>query len=65
MHVLFVIKGSKSKALTGWPSLWRTMPEILAVHLRDSFYNWRRDDLGVFAADCYYTVHDNVFKARH
>ena len=65
MHVLFVIKGSKSKALTGWPSLWRTMPEILAVHRRDSFYNWRRDDLGVFAADCYYTVHDNVFKARH
>jgi hypothetical protein len=64
MHVLFVLKGSKSKALTDWPSFWKTMPEILAIRRRDSFYNWRRDDLGVFAADCYYTVHDNIFKSR-
>jgi hypothetical protein len=64
MHVLFVLKGSKTKALTDWPSFWRTMPEILAVRRRDSLYNWRSDDLGVFAADCYYTVHDNVFKSR-
>ena len=64
MHVLFVLKGSKSKALTDWPSFWKTIPEILAIRRRDSFYNWRRDDLGVFAADCYYTLHDNIFKSR-
>jgi hypothetical protein len=65
MHILFVIKGSKSKALTNWPSFWKTMPEILAIHRGDSFYNWRRDDAKVFLADCYYTVHDNVFKSRN
>lgn len=65
MHLLFVMKGAKSKASTRWPSFWKTMPEILAIHRRDSFYNWRRDDAKVFFADCYYTVHNNVFKSRH
>jgi len=64
MHLLFVAKGPKSKALTNWPSLWGTMREVLRIRRRDSFYNLRRDDLKVFFADCYYTVHDNVFKSR-
>ncbi len=64
MHILFVLKGSKSKALTNWPSFWKTMPDILAIHHGDTFYNWRRDDPKVFLADCYYTVHSNVFKSR-
>jgi hypothetical protein len=64
MHLLFVAKGPKSKALTSWPSFWGTMREVLRIHRKDSFYNLRRDDLKVFFADCYYTVHDNVFKSR-
>jgi len=64
MHLLFVAKGPKSKALASWPSLWGTMREVLRIRRKDSFYNLRRDDLKVFFADCYYTVHDNVFKSR-
>jgi predicted ATP-grasp superfamily ATP-dependent carboligase len=64
MHLLFVMKGPKSKALTDWPRFWRTLGEVLRIHRRDSLYNWRRDDLRVFFADCYYTLYDNVFKSR-
>jgi predicted ATP-grasp superfamily ATP-dependent carboligase len=65
MHILFVLKGSKSKALKNWPPFWKTMADILPIHRGDTFYNWRRDDTKVFLADFYYTVHNNVFKQRH
>jgi hypothetical protein len=64
MHVLFVLKGAKSKALRGWPSFWKTIGNVLRIHRGDGYYNWRRDDAKVFFADCYYTVHDNLFKAK-
>lgn len=64
MHLLFVLRGAKSKALPAWPSFWKTMRDVLRVHRGDGYYNWRRDDIKVFLADCYYTVHDNVFKAN-
>jgi hypothetical protein len=65
MYALFVIKGSKSKALTTWPSFWNMLRELTAIRRRDTVYNWRRDDPKVFFADCYCTVHHNVFKSRH
>ena len=37
----------------------------MRVRRGDTFYNWRRDDPKVFIADCYYTIHDNLFKARN
>jgi hypothetical protein len=64
MHLLFVMKGPKSKALKDWPRFWRTLRELLRFHRGDSLYNWRRDDPKVFFADCYYTLYDNVFKSR-
>jgi predicted ATP-grasp superfamily ATP-dependent carboligase len=64
MHLLFVLRGAKSKALRGWPSFWKAMGDVLRVHPGDGYYNWRRDDLKVFFADCYYTIHDNLFKAK-
>jgi hypothetical protein len=64
MHVLFVLRGARSKALRNWPSLWKTMGEVISFHRGDGYYNWRRDDAKVFLADCYYTIHDNLFKAR-
>ena len=63
MHVLFVLRGAKSKAQDNWPSLWKTIREVMCLHRGDGFYNWRRDDAKVFLADCYYTIHDNLFKA--
>jgi hypothetical protein len=64
MHVLFVLKGAKSKALKAWPSLWDTLAAVLRVRRGDTFYNWRTDDRKVFAADCFCTMHDNMFRSR-
>ncbi len=65
MHLLFVLRGAKSKALARGPSFWRSLADILSVRKKDGLYNWRRDDLRVFAADFYYTIHDNVFKSAN
>jgi hypothetical protein len=65
MHLLFVIKGAKSKALGNWPPFWKTIANVVRVHRGDTYYNWRRDDAKVFFADFYYTVHSNVFKEKH
>jgi len=65
MHLLFVLRGGKSKALSEWPPFWKTMGEVLHIHDGDAYYNWRPDDPKVFFADCYYTIHDNLFKAQN
>jgi hypothetical protein len=65
IHLLFVLRGAKSKALVERPSLWKTLRDVLRVRRGDTFYNWRRDDAKVFFADSYYTIHDNLFKARN
>jgi hypothetical protein len=65
MHLLFVLKGPKSIALNDWPSIWQTMSALITVDRAGGVYNWRRDDPKVFIADCYYTVHQNLFKAKH
>jgi hypothetical protein len=64
MHLLFVIRGAKSKALDNWPPFWKTIADMVSVRQGDAYYNWRRNDAKVFFADCYYTVHDNVFKEK-
>jgi hypothetical protein len=65
MHVLFVLKGAKSHALNRWPSFWKTVGNMIRFRKGDGLYNWRRDDRGVFLADFYYTIHDNVFKGEN
>lgn len=64
MNLLFVLRGPKSKALGNWPSFWKTIREVLRIRRGEVFYNWRRDDARVFLADCYYTIHGNLFKSR-
>jgi hypothetical protein len=65
MHVLFVLKGAKSNALTKWPSFWKTVWDVSRFHGKDGLYNWRYDDPRVFIADVYFTIHDNIFKSRN
>jgi hypothetical protein len=65
MHLLFVLKGAKSHALSRWPSFWKTLGNMFRFRREDGLYNWRRDDPKVFIADFYYTIHDNVFKSRN
>jgi hypothetical protein len=64
MHLLFVLKGPKSKALSEWPSFWKALFAILLRQKRTYLYNWRKDDAKVFAADFYSTVLSNVLKPR-
>jgi biotin carboxylase len=64
MHVLFVLRGSQSRAIRNWPSFWGTLIELLRTQENSSFYNWRREDWRVFVSDCWYTIRDQVFKSH-
>ncbi len=65
MHLLFVLRGPKSQALTEWPSFWKSVADVARFRLKDTFYNWRRGDLRVFLADISYTIKSNLFKGRN
>ena len=62
VHLLFVLRGSKSGAIKTWPSFWRSVVDVLLIRRNDYFYNFRRDDLVVFFSDCFCTIRDQVFK---
>ena len=64
MHLLFVLRGPKSKAMNNWPSFWRTAVDILHIHNGDALYNWRKDDSQVFFFDWLYTMLNHLLKAR-
>jgi hypothetical protein len=65
MHLLFVLRGPESKAVDAtWPPFWRTTIDMLSVRSGDSLYNWRRDDPRVFFSDWWYTISNQLFKAR-
>jgi hypothetical protein len=64
MHLLFVLRGPRSKALREWPSFWTTLGKVGRVRSSDTVYNWRREDPKVFFADCLGTLRDNLFKSR-
>ena len=63
MHLLFVLRGPKSRALKNWPSFWKTLGNIVRVRWGDTLYNWRREDPKVFIADLYYTLRNNLIKS--
>ena len=62
LHLLFVLRGPKSKALQAWPSVWKIFFSDLPSGGNQRWYNWRRDDPRVFLADSYYTIRDTLFK---
>jgi predicted ATP-grasp superfamily ATP-dependent carboligase len=64
MHLLFVLRGAKTKVIEAWPSFWKAIAEQLCWRRGTAWYNWRRDDRRVFLADSFYTVRDQIFKAR-
>jgi hypothetical protein len=63
MHVLFVARGPKSRAIQRWPSVRNALYGVLRIQRRSFFYNWRPDDWRVFFMDCWYTIRNQVFKA--
>jgi predicted ATP-grasp superfamily ATP-dependent carboligase len=63
MHVLFVARGPKSRAIRRWPSILETLYGVLRIQRHSFFYNWRPDDWRVFFMDCWYTIRNQMFKA--
>ena len=64
LYLLFVLRGSRSKALTNWPSIWSACIQVLRIGRNDRWYNWRKDDAMVFFSDCYGTIRDQLFKPK-
>jgi len=62
VHLLMVLRGPKSVALTNWPSRWRTLREVLRVGRGEGWYNWRRSDWRLFLDDAIRTVSSEVAK---
>ncbi len=62
MHLLFVLRGPKSKALQSWPSLGETFRGLFLEYCKSPFYNWRKDDWRVFVFDFLCTVRNQIFK---
>lgn len=63
MHVLFVLRGAKSKAIKRWPSFWKALFGLFYYPPKTSLYNWKKDDWLVFLSDCWYTFRDQIFKS--
>jgi hypothetical protein len=64
VHLLFVLRGSKSRALKNWPSFWATCSKVLRVRKKDHWYNWRSDDCWVFISDTLLTLRSQLFKFK-
>ncbi len=62
MHLLFVLRGRRSRAINEWPRFWPALREVLHVSRGTTFYNWRRSDWRVFASDAYQTLARNLAK---
>jgi len=56
VHLLFVLRGPKSAALSQWPSRWQTLKDLLHVSRHDRWYNWRRGEAALFIDDAVRTV---------
>jgi len=65
MHLLFVLRGPRTRAMSNWPSFWKTLAKVLPFRGKDTLYNWRREDLKVFFADFYFTLRNNLVKSEN
>ncbi|MGH7940239.1 MAG: hypothetical protein ACREFR_04120, partial [Limisphaerales bacterium] len=64
VHLLFVLRGSKSRALKNWPSFWSTCSTVLRIRKDERWYNWRADDRRVFFSDTLCTLRGQFRKAK-
>ncbi len=64
LHILFVARGAKSEAFEHWPSLWRSLWDVLRISRNDRWYNWRPDDWRVFFSDLRWTLQDVLSRNR-
>ncbi len=62
VHLLSVLRGPRSAALTGWPSRWSTLRAVVSVHRGERWYNWSPRRPGVFVQDTLQTVFEPILK---
>jgi predicted ATP-grasp superfamily ATP-dependent carboligase len=60
LYLLFVLQGSKSKALVRWPSIWTALFQVCRIGRNDCWYNWRSDDRKVFFSDSFGSVWSKI-----
>ncbi len=65
LHLLFVLRGSRSKALAEWPSFGSSLRQVCRWSRNEHWYNWRPDDKKVFFADVYGTLRNQLFKPKN
>lgn len=64
MHLLFVLRGPRSRALQEWPSAWKTVGNFFRGLGTSAFYNSRRGDRRVFLRDTCNTIRDQFIKRK-
>ena len=63
VHLVIVMRGRRSSALSSWPSRSRTLHDVLRVSSRDRWYNLRPGRLPLFVDDSARTVSREIRKA--
>ncbi len=59
-HLLFVLRGPQSQAMTEWPSRWGTLRNLTRISRRDRLYNWNSRRPSVLASDTIGTLSELV-----
>lgn len=62
VHLLMVMRGSKSKRVRKWPSRLQTIKDIFTIKQKDRFYNYRKGEKTIFFKDTIKTVKEQIFK---
>lgn len=62
LHILMVLRGPQSSAVKDWPSLGKTLSDVLRVKRNHSWYNWQKGEALFFIEDTYRTVFDTFRK---
>jgi hypothetical protein len=61
VHLLFVLRGPRGEApRSSWPGRWATVRDLARRSPNTYWYNWSPDAKGVFVADTWRTVVDQV-----
>jgi predicted ATP-grasp superfamily ATP-dependent carboligase len=60
VHLLSVMRGPRSAALTEWPSRWATLRAVARVRRGERWYNWSARRPAVFLQDTVQTVFERV-----
>ena len=63
VHVMMVMRGPRSVALTEWPSRSKAVREVLRFRRNDGWYNWRAGDRRVFVDETLRTVTNQLRRA--